>query len=120
MKSMQSKGSTAWVVHKFGGSSVADAACFRKVADILESQPSPRLGVVLSACKGVTDSLLGLVSMAERGDMGIATQLRGLRDRHEAIASELLEPVAAAKWLARFDQDRTDLVGALQTTTLWR
>ena len=46
---MQSKGSNAWVVHKFGGSSVADAACFRKVADILESQPSPRLAVVLSA-----------------------------------------------------------------------
>jgi bifunctional aspartokinase / homoserine dehydrogenase 1 len=117
---MQSKGSNAWVVHKFGGSSVADAACFRKVADILESQPSPRLGVVLSACKGVTDSLLALVAMAERGAPGIATQLRGLRDRHEAIASELLEPAAAARWLARFDQDRTDLVGALQTTTLMR
>jgi bifunctional aspartokinase / homoserine dehydrogenase 1 len=121
---MQSKGSSAtgtqWVVHKFGGSSVADAACFRKVADILESQPSPRLGVVLSACKGVTDLLLGLVSMAERGDMGLATQLRGLRDRHEAIATELLDPAAATKWLAQFDQDRTDLVGALQTTSLMR
>jgi bifunctional aspartokinase / homoserine dehydrogenase 1 len=117
---MQSKGSNAWVVHKFGGSSVADAACFRKVADILESQPSPRLAVVLSACKGVTDSLLSLVSLAERGDSGLAIQLRGLRDRHEAIASELLEPEAAARWLARFDQDRTDLVGALQTTTLMR
>src|SRR6187431_3353832 len=102
---MQSKGSNAWVVHKFGGSSVADANCFRKVADILESQPSARLGVVLSACKGVTDSLLGLVSMAEKGDAGLATQLRGLRDRHEAIASELLDAEAAARWLAKFDQD---------------
>ena len=38
-----------WVVHKFGGSSVADADCFRRVAAILDSIPAPRLGVVLSA-----------------------------------------------------------------------
>ena len=36
-----------WVVHKFGGSSVADADCFRKVAAILDSAPPARLGVVL-------------------------------------------------------------------------
>ncbi len=57
-----------WVVHKFGGSSVADADCFRRVAAILESAPAGRLGVVLSACKGVTDALLRLVALAERAD----------------------------------------------------
>ena len=40
----------AWVVHKFGGSSVADAECFKRVANILETLPPGRLGVVLSAC----------------------------------------------------------------------
>jgi aspartokinase/homoserine dehydrogenase 1 len=65
----------AWVVHKFGGSSVADAACFERVAAIVESQTAPtaagvqqarpRLAIVLSACKGVTDALLELVSLAE-------------------------------------------------------
>ena len=47
----QSSGSGAarWRIHKFGGSSVADAACMRRVADILEADPCPRLGVVLSA-----------------------------------------------------------------------
>ena len=30
--------SDSWVVHKFGGSSVADAECFRRVADILVAQ----------------------------------------------------------------------------------
>ena len=48
-----------WVVHKFGGSSVADADCFRRVAAILDTVPAPRVGVVLSACKGVTDAPLG-------------------------------------------------------------
>ena len=67
-----------WVVHKFGGSSVADADCFRRVADILEAQPAARLGVVLSACKGVTDSLLGLVAQAEKQDVGYLAGLDGL------------------------------------------
>ncbi len=58
----------AWKVHKFGGSSVADAACMRLVAGIIESDPAPRKAVVLSACRGVTDALLGLVSLAERQD----------------------------------------------------
>ena len=61
---MSVSSSAGWVVHKFGGSSVADAACFQRVADILESQPAGRLGVVLSACKGVTDELLALVAKA--------------------------------------------------------
>ncbi len=60
--------SLSWVVHKFGGSSVADASCFRRVATIIDSLPVARLGVVLSACKGVTDALLGLVALAERQD----------------------------------------------------
>jgi aspartokinase/homoserine dehydrogenase 1 len=111
---------SAWIVHKFGGSSVADADCFRRVADIIESQPSPRLGIVLSACKGVTDALLNLVNLAERQDEGYTAQLQALRDRHEKIATTLLSPAAAAAWLARFDKDRTDLAGILHTTSIMR
>ena len=117
---MSSPALSAWVVHKFGGSSVADAECFRRVADILESQPSPQLGVVLSACKGVTDVLLNLVLLAERQDSSYNEQLQGLRDRHAAIANTLLPAPAAAQWLARFDQDRADLTGILHTTSLMR
>ncbi len=50
-------GATSWVVHKFGGSSVADTACFRRVADIIEGRGEERSAVVLSACRGVTDGV---------------------------------------------------------------
>jgi len=50
----------AWTVHKFGGTSVADATCVRRVAGILGGFPD-NLGVVVSAMKGVTDDLLGLI-----------------------------------------------------------
>jgi aspartokinase/homoserine dehydrogenase 1 len=55
-----------WIVHKFGGSSVADSACFRRVAEIIEASDRPREAVVLSACRGVTDALLALVQLAEQ------------------------------------------------------
>ena len=77
-----------WVVHKFGGSSVADADCFRRVATILDSLPAPRLGVVLSACRGVTDALLRLVSLAERQDDSYRGEIASLRVRHAAIVAE--------------------------------
>src|SRR6188768_3081732 len=81
---------SAWVVHKFGGSSVADAECFRRVANILETLPPGRLGVVLSACRGVTDALLGLVARAEVQDDSWRGELDALRVRHNTIAEALL------------------------------
>jgi bifunctional aspartokinase / homoserine dehydrogenase 1 len=117
---MKSTAPSAWVVHKFGGTSVYDAACFRQVADIIETQPAGRLAVVLSACKGVTDVLLTLVTMAEKQDPAVSAQLQGLRERHRLIAETLLDAPAAAQWLAQFDQDRADLEGVLHTTSLMR
>ena len=83
---MPSADPAAWVVHKFGGSSVADAECFKRVANILETLPPGRLGVVLSACRGVTDALLGLVARAEAQDDAYRGDLDALRARHATIA----------------------------------
>ncbi|HTT41957.1 MAG TPA: bifunctional aspartate kinase/homoserine dehydrogenase I [Steroidobacteraceae bacterium] len=109
-----------WVVHKFGGSSVADADCFRKVAAILEAAPPARLAVVLSACKGVTDALLRLVALAERQDGTYRSELAQLRSRHAAIAQELLTPASAQAYLAGFDRDCQDLLGILHAVELTR
>ncbi len=109
-----------WVVHKFGGSSVADADCFRKVATILESAPAAPLAVVLSACKGVTDGLLRLVALAERQDGAYRGELTQLRSRHAAIATELLSGASAQAYLAVFDRDCQDLLGILHAVELTR
>jgi aspartokinase/homoserine dehydrogenase 1 len=99
---------------------VADADCFRRVADIIESRPTSRMGIVLSACKGVTDALLNLVTLAERRDESYLVGLQALRDRHANIAETLLTPAAAKTWLERFDRDRADLAGILHTTSIMR
>jgi aspartokinase/homoserine dehydrogenase 1 len=109
-----------WIVHKFGGSSVADAECFRRVADILEGQPPASLGVVLSACRGVTDTLLGLVALAEAQDATYAARLKELRARHVTIAEALLRPATAAGYVTALDADLKDIEGVLNSVRLIR
>ena len=82
----------AFRVHKFGGSSVADAGCMERVAAILEADAHPRLAVVLSACRGVTDALLDVVTAAERQESSVGPRLEALRERHAALATALARP----------------------------
>ncbi len=109
-----------WVVHKFGGSSVADAGCFRRVAAIVEASANPREAVVLSACRGVTDALLSLVSLAEQPGADTAAAIDALRGRHDALAAELVSAPARAAYLAQLAQDCRDIAGMLQTVRLIR
>ena len=112
--------SAPWFVHKFGGSSVADAACFERVASILDASAAERLGVVLSACKGVTDALLELISLAEGQDERYRGQVAALRERHITIAEALLPGDAVRLYGAGLDRDCRDLEGILQTVKLTR
>jgi aspartokinase/homoserine dehydrogenase 1 len=109
-----------WIVHKFGGSSVADAGCFRRVADIVEASPHPREAVVLSACRGVTDALLALVSLAEKPDGDFVTAIEALRTRHLELAASLVSSAARAAYAAQLERDCRDIAGMLQTVRLIR
>ena len=114
MSATDRRSDLSWVVHKFGGSSVADAQCFERVARIIESPAMlssggtpvahARVAVVLSACKGVTDELLQLVALAERRDESWRARLAALRARHAGIAAALLD--AARSVLSRSNSAR--------------
>jgi aspartokinase/homoserine dehydrogenase 1 len=109
-----------WRVHKFGGSSVADAACMQRVARILEDEKSSRLGVVLSACRGITDALLGLLAAAERQDRQVSRELDTIRHRHVTIAETLLTKSDAGTYLQQLDADCRDILGILHAVHLTR
>lgn len=110
-----------WRVLKFGGSSVADAGCFRRVADIVEREAGGRrLAVVLSAVRGVTDALLTIVARAERREAAAFEGLDVLRERHLGLASELLSPEGLAAYAPSLEEDVRDVRGVLQTTSLLR
>jgi aspartokinase/homoserine dehydrogenase 1 len=108
-----------WVVHKFGGSSVADAACFRRVAAIIEARTGERPAVVLSACRGVTDALYALVDMAERRE-DAEPAIAALRTRHVDIAAELLSGESAARYADELDNDLRDIRGVRHAIELTR
>jgi bifunctional aspartokinase / homoserine dehydrogenase 1 len=110
----------AWKVHKFGGSSVADAACMQRVAAIIEADPAQRKAVVLSACRGVTDALLALIALAEQNDPSLDARLHELRQRHVGMARELLPGELGDEFIGLLDQDCRDIAGILQTVRLVR
>jgi aspartokinase/homoserine dehydrogenase 1 len=110
-----------FAVHKFGGSSLADAACFRRVAEIVDGFQEPRLALVLSACRGVTDELVNLVTAAEGGRLeNCRAGLQRLQVRHAAIAAELLEPAARQAYVESLQSDLGDLERLLEAVALVR
>lgn len=109
-----------WQVHKFGGSSVADAQCMERVATILENDPHQRMAVVLSACRGVTDAMLNLVAAAEQQDPKVAEQLAAVRQRHITIASTLLNDKDKAEYIGLLDADCKDIASILHTVSVMR
>ncbi len=80
------------IVMKFGGTSVADAACLRRVVAIINGAvDAATLIVVVSALAGVTDQLVACAAAAGGGQTASALKtLHALRARHEAVAAELL------------------------------
>ncbi len=109
-----------WTVHKFGGTSVADAGCIRRVAGIIGSQPRGKnLGVVVSAMKGVTDELLGLVDKAAK-QQAVEPTLTALRERHEKATVELLGEAGARAVMAELDRDLADIGSILKALSLVR
>ncbi|MEL6449246.1 MAG: bifunctional aspartate kinase/homoserine dehydrogenase I [Pseudomonadota bacterium] len=114
-------GETTWQVHKFGGSSLADADCFRRVRDLITSEPSAaRKAVVVSAMGGMTDALLALVEQAVTGDADFGDALDALESRYETAAGRLLDREARADILSQWTRDREDIAGLLQAVTVVR
>ena len=62
----QSSNNTLTIVHKFGGTSVADAERYRHVARLLLARDEYEQITVVSAMKGVTDALIELCGLASR------------------------------------------------------
>lgn len=108
-----------WIVHKFGGSSLADADCFRRVAAIVAARQSGDLAVVVSAMRGTTDQLLGLISSAASGT-AVASEIAALRERYIGAATDLLGDEAARELAAAFDGDIADIENVLKALALVR
>ena len=104
----------SWKIHKFGGSSLSDADCFRRVASILAGRPDDALGIVVSAMGGMTDDLLRLCALAERDDKGFVVELQQIGKRYADAARALIE---SAERVSLLDQWSEDAVQIQETLT---
>jgi len=94
-------------VLKFGGTSVADASCIGKVADIIRAElRESNVVAVISAMSGVTNKLVAAAKASESRDRkSVARIFEELRTQHEAVASVLIHSAAARKQMARTMKD---------------
>lgn len=88
-----------WSVHKFGGTSLADAKRFEAVSKIVDESGEPRKAVVVSAMAGITDVLSRAVLLAQSRDDGYRELLSQIRERHSELIGELLGSEARASEL---------------------
>lgn len=129
-----------WQVHKFGGTSVASADCFRIVAGIVEDllqgssssnshsnaqQQQPiRMAVVVSAMGGkpkTTDLLLNAVKLAsQRQD--VTPLLQRIADKHEVCLQDLFgsQGAEAMRLSKIIQQDLHDIGDILKTVSLMK
>ncbi|MCX7563512.1 bifunctional aspartate kinase/homoserine dehydrogenase I [Xanthomonadaceae bacterium XH05] len=105
---------TRLIAHKFGGSSVADAARYRHVASILAERDDPLQVTVVSAMKGVTDDLIALADTAS-GNGNWPGHLAALHEKHRATAKELLggHAIPTLAWLDAQFHELSAILAAL-------
>ena len=82
-------------VLKFGGTSVGSVEALKNVQKIVLSSQESCI-VVVSALGGVTDSLLSLSAMAEKGDENYIAGFESLKSRHLEMVADLKFPQSRA------------------------
>jgi bifunctional aspartokinase / homoserine dehydrogenase 1 len=106
------------MVHKFGGTSLADADRFRAVSKILKSQDgSSAHFVIVSAMAGVTDTLIELTRLASNRDLAYEQSLKQVKEKHEAVAGELLNLESLNKFKEKLARDAAEINDVLRATS---
>ena len=76
--------------------------------------PDGKIGVVVSAMRGMTDHLLNLSLLAERADSSCGAELQEIGQRYSATAKELVTGDGLVQLLAQWAQDAKDIEDILQ------
>ena len=109
-----------WVIHKFGGTSLADADRYRHVVEILRAQNGSRKAIVVSAMSKVTDGLLEATRLAAERDESYLARLASLKTRHVEAAQSLLGPNALTSFSDQLESDFKDIAEVLRGVYLSR
>ena len=107
-----------WMVHKFGGTSLADPDCYEHVTGMFEKQDDCRCAIVVSSMAGMTNDLLELVEQASQTALDVQPQLEAIYQRQHELLSRLPEGTLRSDLLAQLTQEREDIDQILRAVSL--
>ncbi|WP_416261246.1 bifunctional aspartate kinase/homoserine dehydrogenase II [Gibbsiella quercinecans] len=92
-------------LHKFGGSSLADATCYRRVAGIMAEYSQPGDLMVVSAAGSTTNQLISWLKLSQSDRLSAHQVQQALRRYHSELIGSLLPPEMAEPLIAAFIHD---------------
>ncbi|GGB11500.1 bifunctional aspartate kinase/homoserine dehydrogenase II [Agarivorans gilvus] len=101
-------------VHKFGGSSLADADCFKRVAAIVQEHSQKQDLIVVSAAGKTTNRLLNIIELAKQADNAAAEALAALIDFQSKLVTDLLSEAPAQLILSELDNEHRQIAAVLE------
>ncbi|WP_162473641.1 bifunctional aspartate kinase/homoserine dehydrogenase II [Serratia microhaemolytica] len=92
-------------LHKFGGSSLADAQCYLRVAAIMAEYSQPNDIMVVSAAGNTTNQLIRWLQLNQTDRLAAHQEQQSLRRYHSDLISHLLPTEIAQPLVSRFIAD---------------
>jgi aspartokinase/homoserine dehydrogenase 2 len=103
-------------IHKFGGSSLADATCYRRVSAIISEHTEAQDLIVVSAAGKTTNQLLELLQLAEDCDQAAPERLIATCEYQAKLIAELLADELCVKLTAALQDDIHTISHLLETS----
>lgn len=100
-------------LHKFGGSSLADAKCYLRVAGIMAEYSHPGDIMVVSAAGSTTNQLISWLKLSQSDRLSAHQVQQALRRYQSELIASLLPPVQADGMIAEFIHDLEKLAALL-------
>ncbi|WP_168428817.1 bifunctional aspartate kinase/homoserine dehydrogenase II [Erwinia amylovora] len=100
-------------LHKFGGSSLADAKCYQRVAGIMAEYSQPGDLMVVSAAGSTTNQLISWLKLSQSDRLSAHQVQQALRRYQSDLISSLLPPDVAATLIAELISDLEKLAALL-------
>ena len=102
-------------LHKFGGSSLADAKCYQRVADIMAQHSKPGDLMVVSAAGSTTNQLISWLKLSQSDRLSAYQVQQNLRRFQSGLISTLLPAPEADVMTQDFIRDLERIAGLLDT-----
>lgn len=102
-------------LHKFGGSSLADAKCYLRVAGIMAEYSLPGDLMVVSAAGSTTNQLISWLKLSQSDRLSAHQVQQALRRYQSELISSLLPPDVADPLIAEFIHDLEKLATLLDS-----